>query len=545
MNRFDASERGSDWFWAESLDLRGHNRFAIGVVGDWAYKPLVAYDANGDEAAALVQNQVNLHLGASWILWDRVRFALNVPVLVYQNGESLVVDGELFEAPSGAAFGDIRLGADVRLFGEYGDAITLAAGAQVHLPTGSTDAFTSDGKARLVPRVTLAGDVGIFAYAAKTGINVRFEGADFANQPMGHEWTFGGSMGLRLLDKKLIVGPEIWATTVLSTGGDGLFSAGSTPVEGIFGAHYQVGEEWRVGAGVGPGFTRGLGAPEVRSLLSVEWFPAPEEEASQPIDTDGDGIVDSEDACPTDPGPENDDAQLHGCPLPPPDSDGDGIIDEEDSCPDTPGVESDDPEKHGCPLPTDRDGDGILDEDDACPDEAGVADPNDPEKHGCPLRDSDGDGILDVDDACPETPGVESEDPEKHGCPKAKIQDGKVIILERIEFDSRKASIRSSSDSVLQAVLKILVEHKEIKKMRIEGHTDNVGSAWYNKDLSRKRAAAVVSWLVEQGIDASRLSSSGKGPDSPIDSNKTDEGRQNNRRVEFHITESAAPEGAK
>lgn len=537
LNRFDPSERGSDWFWAESLDLRGHNRFAVGVVGDWAYKPLVAYDENGDEVASLVKNQVHAHLGASWILWNRLRVGLSAPVLLYQNGDDVAAAGQSFDAPSGASFGDVRLGGDVRLFGEYGDFITGAIGAHVHIPSGDSDAFTSDGKARFVPRATVAGDVGILTYAAKTGVNLRFEGDDFAGEAMGHEWTFGVSGGLRLLDKKLTVGPEIWASTVLSDGGDGFFKRGSTPLEGVLGAHYEFAKQWQVGAGAGPGFTRGLGSPEVRTLLSLEWFPQPEEEQPAPAlppDTDGDGIFDSRDACPTTPGVRNDDPEKHGCP-PPPDMDGDGIIDAEDACVSEAGPASDDPQKHGCPLPKDKDGDGILDVDDACPDEPGVENLQDPSKHGCPIRDTDGDGILDPEDACPDVVGVSSNDPKKNGCPKAKIEGGQVKILDRIEFDTGKASIRAESNAVLEAVLNILQGHPEIKLLAIEGHTDNRGSAWLNRKLSTERATAVREWLVEHGVEPSRLTSAGLGPDKPIDDNKTEEGRQNNRRVEFHI----------
>lgn len=540
LNRFDPSERGSDWFWAESLDLRGHNRWAVGLVGDWAYKPLVAYDSDGEEVARVVENQVYAHLGASVVFFDRLRVGLSAPVLLYQNGEDLPTGGGTLEAPTGAAMGDVRLGGDVRLFGEYGDALTAAVGMHVHLPTGSRDSFSGDGATRLVPRATLAGDLGIFTYAAKTGVNARFRGDDFAGQPMGHEWTMGAAAGLRLLDKRLTVGPEIWASTVLSDGGAGFFKEAGTPFEGVFGAHYQMKNGLKLGAGVGPGFTQGLGSPEVRSLLSVEWFPEPKEEpAPSPADTDRDGIFDGDDACVNEPGVASDDASKHGCPLPP-DTDQDGILDSEDACPSEKGIENSDPKKHGCPPPGDKDGDGINDEEDACPDEAGIANTDDASKHGCPLRDRDADGILDEADACVDVAGTPSEDPAKHGCPKAKIEGGQVKILERIEFDTGKATVRPESSGVLEAVLKVLNEHPEIAALSIEGHTDNRGSAWLNRKLSRERAAAVVAWLVAQGIEEARLSSAGFGPDKPIDDNKTEEGRQNNRRVEFHIRKTNA-----
>ena len=78
--------------------------------------------------------------------------------------------------------------------------------------------------------------------------------------------------------------------------------------------------------------------------------------------------------------------------------------------------------------------------------------------------------------------------------------------------------------------------------MRVEGHTDNAGTAAYNRVLSQHRAESVVTWLVKHGIDASRLGAKGFGPDRPIDDNSTDAGRRNNRRVEFHIVgEDSSP----
>lgn len=537
INRFDPSERGSDWFWAESLDLRGHNRWAVGVVGDWGYKPLVAYDANGDQVAALVEHQVYAHLGASVVFWDRLRLGLNVPVLAYQTGEDVTVQGVGYEAPSGAALGDVRLGADVRLFGVYGGPATLAVGAQVHIPTGSVDKYTSDGKARIVPRASLAGDIGIFTYAVKTGINVRLTDHDFANAPTGSEWFFGGAAGVRLLDKKLTIGPEVWASTVIRDTSRGFFKGATTPVEGILGAHYLVANEWKIGAGVGPGMTRGLGSPTLRTLVSIEWTPQPAEPV-QVVDTDGDGIPDSQDACPTEPGVENADRSLHGCPLPQ-DTDGDGIPDDQDACPDVAGIESDDPAQHGCPL-ADSDGDGIPDVEDACPNEKGVQS-SDPAKNGCPLpKDNDSDGIVNEEDACPDQAGPANKDPSKHGCPQAQIKDGQVKILDRIEFDTGKATLTSESIPILEAVLKVLNENPSIEKMRIEGHTDNRGAAWLNRDLSKRRAKTVLDWLVENGIAADRLESQGFGPDQPIDTNETEEGRQNNRRVEFKILKSSS-----
>jgi outer membrane protein OmpA-like peptidoglycan-associated protein len=309
-------------------------------------------------------------------------------------------------------------------------------------------------------------------------------------------------------------------------------------VEVILGGKFNAFEGFRVGAGVGPGLTRGFGSPMLRVLAALEWMPPIEEKPPppKPSDRDGDGIFDDVDACPDEPGVANDDPQKHGCPEPP-DRDGDGIIDDEDACPDEPGVASDDPEKNGCPPPKDRDGDGIIDDDDACPDEPGVAN-DDPEKNGCPPpTDRDGDGIFDEEDACPDQAGKPNEDPKKHGCPIAIKTEEKIEILERVEFETNKAVLRPESDEVLEAVRKVLDENPDVTKILVEGHTDDRGADYYNLALSKRRAAAVVRWLTEHGITADRLTSQGFGETKPIDSNDTEEGRQNNRRVEFRIIE--------
>ena len=537
LNRFDPSERGSDWFASESLDFRQGKRLAIGVVGDWSHNPLVFYDENGDEVSALVKDQVFVHVGASYLINDRLRLSLNLPLAVINSGEGFQIQNQSFSTDEGATVGDARLSGDVRLFGEYGDAATGAVGLAVYLPTGSRDAFTGDGKVRLVvPRFMLSGDVGAFTYAAKAGFNFRAQNENFNGEPFGSEVVFSLAAGVRAADGNLVIGPELYGSTVVSDSGDGFFARRTTPVEAIFGGHYRAGD-WKFGLGAGPGLTRGIGSPEVRVLASIEFFPEPKKEEEPPPpegpkDTDGDGIYDPDDACPETPGVASDDPEKHGCPLPG-DRDNDGVLDEDDACPDTPGEKTDDPETNGCPPP-DRDKDGILDRDDACPDEPGVKS-DDPEKNGCPPpKDSDGDGILDPDDDCPDQAGPAGP-PGKNGCPKAKIVGKEIKILERVEFDTAKATIRPESEGVLNAVLDILNKHPEITLISVEGHTDNRGARGYNTALSRRRAASVVKWLVGKGIDRNRMTSKGFGPTKPIDTNNTAEGRQNNRRVEFHI----------
>jgi outer membrane protein OmpA-like peptidoglycan-associated protein len=540
LNRFDPSERGSDWFVLESLDFRGTIRPAAGLVLDWANKPLVVYAPNGDERAALVENQVFLHAGGSLVMWDRVRFALDMPVAVHQSGQGAVVGTTTYAAPDKASAGDLRLGFDALVVGRYLSPFELGLGVQFHAPTGDRAAYTGDAKSRIAPHILVAGIADALQYAAKLGIEYRAQDQAFADSPMGSNLTFGGALGVRIADQKLVVGPEIWGTTNI-TESDAFFSRRSTPLEALLGAHYTVASDWKIGGGAGLGLTRGFGAPKVRLVLSAEWAPAYHEEApppppppppppAPPPDRDGDSVLDPEDACPDTPGVRTADPKINGCP---PDRDNDGISDADDACPDVPGVKTEDPKTNGCPP--DRDGDGVPDEHDACPDVPGVK-TEDPKTNGCP-PDRDKDSIIDPEDACPDVPGEKDPDPKKNGCPPARVEAGEIKITQQVKFKLNSAVILPESDGILGAVATILKEHPEIDRVRVEGHTDDKGTAAYNNNLSTRRAAAVATWLTKHGIEKTRLSSKGFGRTRPIDSNTTDEGRQNNRRVEFHIEE--------
>ena len=182
-----------------------------------------------------------------------------------------------------------------------------------------------------------------------------------------------------------------------------------------------------------------------------------------------------------------------------------------------------------------RDGDGIIDEQDACPDVAGVANA-DASKNGCPPpKDTDGDSIIDDLDACPKLAGIKHRDPKKNGCPKVVVKDNEILILERIEFALNKAVIRPVSDQLLNEIAAIFKDKAQIKLVEVQGHTDKRGPRYYNKQLSQRRAQAVVEALVKRGIARKRLVAKGYGPDKLVDQADTEEAHQTNRRVQFVI----------
>jgi OmpA-OmpF porin, OOP family len=543
IDRFEPAERGSSWFVLDSLDLRGHRRYSAGDSTEFAYKPLVLYNADGSERAPVVKLQAFTHIGASLVMWDRARFGFNLPLLFWQQGDAGSIGSTTYSSSNSATIGDLRLGADLALFGTHGDALTGAIGLQLFVPTGDRNAYTGDGKARLLPHLLIAGEAKQFTYAAHLGFNYRAHNDPFASIPMGSEVVFGLSGGVRALGKTFLIGPELYGRTGVSSS-DALFNKRTTPLEVLLGVHYRIATDVHIGVGAGPGLSRGLGSPQMRVLASIEWNPAYEPVSPLPAaDRDQDGVTDLEDACPQVPGVRGYDRATNGCPPPPPDRDGDGVVDSEDGCPLQAGTATQDPKTNGCPLPPpDRDADGVIDAEDACPDTSGVA-TQDPKTNGCPAppSDRDGDGIIDSDDGCPDHAGPKDPDPKKNGCPVARLEAGQIKISQQVKFATASAQLLPESDAVLQAVLEVLQGHPDIKKISVEGHTDNQGADAANRDLSRRRAAAVATWLASRGIDRKRISSEGLGTTRPIDTNDTESGRQNNRRVEFHVMDSAAP----
>jgi outer membrane protein OmpA-like peptidoglycan-associated protein len=248
-------------------------------------------------------------------------------------------------------------------------------------------------------------------------------------------------------------------------------------------------------------------------------------------DSDGDGIADgAELAARTDPLKsdtdsdalaDGDEAAKQTDPLKP-DTDGDGLED---------GLEV---ATRTEPLKQDTDGDGTSDgEEDT--NKNGVVDDGETDPRVAPPPDTDGDGIPDPSDNCPTVAGPT----DNRGCPKETkqlvvITKEKLEILEKVYFNTRDASVLPKSFPLLDQVAAVMRNHPELKRVRIEGHTDNLGDDEKNLTLSQRRADAVFKYLSTK-VDPSRLEAVGFGETRPAETNDTPAGREKNRRVEFHI----------
>jgi outer membrane protein OmpA-like peptidoglycan-associated protein len=280
--------------------------------------------------------------------------------------------------------------------------------------------------------------------------------------------------------------------------------------------------------------------PDINGVASAAGCP----------DADGDGLADAEDRCPDVAGYAN----LFGCI----DSDYDGVIDPEDPCPNQYATTS-----TGCPeaKPADRDNDGISDMMDECPDEAGFF-----TAKGCP--DADGDGVTDAQDKCPDQYG----EAQYQGChipyeeilarrmgkargKRANEGDGKNVSFEDIDpslpdeeycervsmsnfgnayFEYNKARPQQTAYTSLAKMLDVMKRCVKYN-FEVEGHTDSDGSETYNQALSQNRADAVRTYFVEKGIDPQRIKSRAFGESKPVAPNTTNDGKQQNRRVEFKM----------
>lgn len=540
LNRFRAGETTEDAFAISRPITVGHLRFGAQLHVDYAANSLV-YERVVDSAPGVprfgaVSDQVTANLGFQLGLFDRAVVYAGLPVNLLVEGDEtspLVVAGAI-PGPRGAGLGDFYLGGRFQLLGDRADIFALAAGLTLYLPTGG-GAYRGDNGLSVHPEIFAEVRPGGFRINANVGAYFRDEQTFAGNVEIGHELTYALGASLPVIgsferpqNDRLDLHVQVFGATSFSD----FFGKSETTLEVLGGPKFHHESGLVAGVAAGRRLTRGFGDPDFRVLGTVGFscFDRPDAVveapvAAPPADDDGDGVVNSEDECPNQAEDMDELGDADGCPES--DFDEDGIDDEGDACPSEPEDRDGFADEDGC-ADEDNDSDGVLDAQDACPLEAGN------QADGCPEPDSDGDGVADRVDNCPQEAGTA----ENFGCAEAqqvRITGDRLEILDKVYFGTASDRIRPRSYGLLDNVARVLNAHAEIANVQVEGHTDNTGNHDANVNLSERRAQAVVQYLTRKEVDVSRLSAVGRGPDQPLGDNETEEGRAQNRRVEFRI----------
>ncbi len=560
---FRSTADGQGLLWTDLARRGVHNQFAGRLVGHYTREPLV-YQIDGGDKVALVESVTQADLVGAFA-YDRFQVGAVLPIYLLSQGD--ITGNE-------TGLGDLAVDGKVTLV-DPTDSVPVGFGIQgrVMLPTATVAAPLGDPG--LGWQLAAVADVDVtdrLLLAANAGVrgepNVALENVTVND-------SFDGRLAAHYLvvpDQDIGIAWEL--ASRIGFPGDG--AGAGTAMEWLLGGHGRIADSnATLRAGFGTGLTPGLGVPDWRLVIGLGWEPPQERDA------DGDGLVDDEDGCPTD--PEDMDAfeDLDGCPEP--DNDQDGVLDVADACVMEPEDRDGFEDENGCPDP-DNDQDGILDVRDVCPvdaedvdgyqDEDGCPDPDVPttvmvvdpagkviELARCTVSgggfEKEFKGALDVG----LVPGFYTVSATATGFAKKEatfevkepnqvlelklepVVTKVVVSRERIDlkdnvyFDTGKATIQARSHGLLDDAVKILVDYPEIRKLRIEGHTDSRGSADSNLKLSQARAESVRQYFIDKGIDAARLTAIGYGEERPLDPANNAAAWTKNRRVDFFVEE--------
>jgi outer membrane protein OmpA-like peptidoglycan-associated protein len=519
----------TNYFSQPSSGILGDGEFELGVLVQYADDVLVIRDTAGDAASSIVGQQ----------LWGDILFAYGVggifevgvdlPIILVHDGDDGLAGA--LRGDGGAGLGDIRVVPALRILDPTADeedpsGIGLGFMLDTYLPTGDEDSYRGEGT-RVEPRLALDYFLaGGSRFGVNLGYTIRPE-HEVGRLEVDDTLTYGLGAEIALTDTIHAVG-ELFGEAVLGAEDSG---AEETPLEYVLGLKFVPSEAALISVGGGSGLIHGFGTPDYRIFLAATFRHVPVR------DTDGDGLLDDVDVCVEEPEDRDGFMDEDGCPDP--DNDGDGIADTYDACPNDPEDADGFEDQDGCVDP-DNDGDGLLDGADECPDQPEDIDAFE-DGNGCPDYDNDMDGVGDLDDQCP----LQAEDfdgnADEDGCPELEavvLRECEAVELrEAVYFETDSDVIMERSFRMLNEVAELLEDNPSVRRVRIEGHTDDRGRDAHNLDLSQRRAQAVLVYLVEQNVGPERLESQGLGESRPVAPNDTEEGRATNRRVEIHIVE--------
>ena len=486
----------------------GHLQLWGGLFTTFANDELVTRTTTDAVDHGPLRNRMTATVGLGIGLFDRFELSLGAPLQI--------VEG--FAAGGGretnVSFGDLRVVARGRIFGaDPGtEGFGLGLALDLTIPTsGGSTIFAGEDGINLTPRLAVdwrsaAGAVVAF----NVGFRVRPSQVVVDDLAVGNEMRFGLGADLPIGAYDISLLGEVLASVGLATDPldrDGAATARKTPIEALAGLRWRPGD-FTLTTAAGAGLTSGYGAPDYRVVFNLTYggpTPPKWEEARVARAADDPGGKQTFAYTPL---PRLNDARFDALAAADPDRDGDAVPSSTDRC-----------------LTEPEDRDGNFDGD------------------GCPDLDDDEDGVPDTEDKCLDAKevynGVDDEDgcPDEGGVDTSGIEtvSGMLTIRETIAFVSGSAELSPKSTGVVDKVASFLLQHPEVKRVRIEGHTDDQGDKEQNVDLSERRAWSVKGYLVEHGVDGRRLYPMGFGPTRPVDPKRTKAARAMNRRVEFHV----------
>ena len=539
-------------------------RFGVGFTLNYAVNPLEVQAPGFGRQFGLVDGILGGDLVGTFAVFDFWEVGLLVPLMQIPVETDFVASSAFPGRKVAYGFGDILIDSRIRILDPAEKKLGLAINPWLSIPTGNERIGLGRGLPGTGIKLIVSQRWKWFHFAVNAGYAF-FARSTVANLTTGNEFTYGGGVGVSPIPGILEIDLELDGSLI---GGpndrddkERFFDPAHSPAEVLLSLRGTAPNGLTVYGGVGKGISNGYGSPDVRIFGGVAYA------VRTPRDRDKDGLHDKIDACVKDPEDVDGFQDEDGCPDP--DNDADGVTDDVDQCRDVAEDLDGWQDTDGCPDP-DNDGDHVLDAADACPNDAedldgfededgcreldndvdGILDVADtcplaPEDmdgfqdtDGCPDTDNDQDGIADTDDICPDDPedinGVKDTD----GCPDATLAvktGDSIVILEKVYFATGRDRVLRRSNAVLAAVAEVLKANPEVLKVRVEGHTDDVGEDARNLDLSQRRAESVQRALVKLGVSGDRLEAVGYGEVRPIDTNRTDDGRERNRRVEFTI----------
>lgn len=487
------------------------------LMGAYESQPLQLDAATPGAEDTVIDDRVWLYGQAAISLFGLIQADAMLPFALVNTGATVTSQEGSFQAPSGSALGDARLGGRATVLRQKGYWPGVGMDGWMWLPTGSAAAYTSTEEGRYGATLTLGADLDDFSYRLSGGRrrqSLRFDPGFL----LASDTTVTSAFGWHI--KGFTVGPEV--LLLVESNEQRHQSNSDVTLEALLGASYDW-DRIRVQGGAAHGVVQVPGTADFRLFLSVEFHSHAIERGER------------RELLMPQPTPNRAEVR-HTFERATFGASATQASTTQSSSTQSPAVQKPATQTPGSSglSAADLDGDTLPDAIDDCPKEFGTGAVRG--KMGCPL-DGDADGVLDHDDACPKEAGLPDADATKNGCaPQLKVSGTQIELAGRIEFQTGEDELSSGASQILDAVANVLVQQPEIVRIAIEGHTDDVGAEETNLELSRRRAVAVARWLIEHGVDQRRIEVHGYGPRRPKVPNDSDEARATNRRVEFTIT---------